>query len=84
MTETPAPYHIPGHLPPVVDPDVLELCELCFHRAIPAHEAAERLTALMQRRVMDALAGWVTVERGNGYEVLLQEDELYREKEKAE
>lgn len=77
MTETPTPYHATiTAAPPAVDPAVLELFELCFHRALSPLEAAEKMTALMAQRQLDFMAGWVTLGRGDGYEVLLQEDEL--------
>lgn len=77
MTESPTPYHTtiaPSY--PTIDPEALKICRLCFHRAISQYEAAERITALMHRRVSDARAGWIAVDSGNGWIAFAQEDEL--------
>jgi hypothetical protein len=61
---------------PFVDPQIMRICWLLFHRAIGLDEAAWRLTELEQRRQLEFQAGWVVVEGDVSYEILMQADEL--------
>jgi hypothetical protein len=73
MSEPRATYHI---IPRPVDPQVRQLCEKLFHRAVSIDDGARLMEELMHRRCLEWQAGWIAVDSGNGWVAFAQEDEL--------